>query len=474
MVAPEGTAEATREKILLQNSADNLKHIVLVGDATAISGANALQQSLLVPTFFVDATVNVKFGSEKQIASDNPYADLDGDSVPDVSIGRITADSKPELLVIVNKIIRYETLFDYGDWRKRINFIAGMGGFGKLQDSVLETATKQFISNGIPAGYDTSMTYASWQSPYCPDPRLFHAETLNRMNEGCLLWVYVGHGHVQQLDEVNISGVPFHIFDVRDVPKVNARKGLPIAVFLACYTAAFDAQYDCLAEELLRQQNGPVAVLGGTRVTLPYGMSVMSLELLNEYFHGDVETLGEVLLNAKRATVKENVDSESFRQMLDSLAQVLSPTKKMLQQERLENLTLFHLIGDPLLRLKRPQTIELDSEPRKKPGEFVTVSGNVHSAGRLTVELAWPRDRLSFRPERRERVEWSEQFLGKLQASYLMANERTMRKQSFDVPKGPFTLSIPIPDTARGTCHINAYLQSPDRSAMGNTSVMVR
>jgi hypothetical protein len=473
VVTPELTAVQTKSRILEATDQKSLRYILLVGDANAEPNASPQRQKLLVPTFFVEAKVNSQFGSEKTIASDNPYADLDDDGIPDVAIGRLTADSKPELVLMINKIIRYESQCDHAAWRRKINFVAGMGGFGKLEDTILETATKQFIARGIPEGYETSMTYASWQSPYCPDPRRFHDETLCRMNDGCLMWIYIGHGHVQQLDQMNVSGVPFHIFDVRDVAKVNARAGLPIAVFLACYTAAFDAQYDCLAEELLRIERGPVAVLGGTRVTLPYAMSVMSLELLNEYFHGASQTLGDVVLTAKRKSVEDQANG-SLRQVLDSLAQVMSPTKNMLAEERKENLSIFHLIGDPLLRIKRPLQIELDSAPRSKPGEIVTVSGSAPVAGQLTVELAYPRDRLSFRPDKRDHVEWSEEFLAQLQRCYLQANNRTMRKQTFDVPSGPFTLSIPIPAEASGTCDINAFLESPQRFAVGNAKVIVR
>ena len=47
------------------------------------------------------------------------------------------------------------------------------------------------------------MTYASLASPYCPDPRKFHDTTIGRFNEGCLFWVYIGHGHPTGLDRAS-------------------------------------------------------------------------------------------------------------------------------------------------------------------------------------------------------------------------------------------------------------------------------
>ena len=126
-------------------------------------------------------------------------------------LGRIPADSPAELSRIVAKILAYERSTDFGPWRQRVNLIAGVGGFSPLLDTVIETATSKLLTSGIPATYDTRMTYGSWRSPYCPDPRLFHAMTVERHNEGCLFWVYIGHGQATELDQVSIPGERFHI-----------------------------------------------------------------------------------------------------------------------------------------------------------------------------------------------------------------------------------------------------------------------
>ncbi len=64
--------------------------------------------------------------------------------------------------------------------------------------------------------------------------------------------------------------------NVNDCGKLRVSSGAaPIAIMLACYTAAFDQPQDCLAEQMLKAEGGPVAVYGGSRVTMPYAMSVM-------------------------------------------------------------------------------------------------------------------------------------------------------------------------------------------------------
>ena len=87
----------------------------------------------------------------------------------------------------------------------------------------------------------------------------------------------------------------FDILDNRTVSKISAQTGPPIAIFLSCYTAAIDAAQDGLGERVFNQSRGPVAVISATRVSMPYAMSIFSLEMLDGYFRGEAKTLGELV-----------------------------------------------------------------------------------------------------------------------------------------------------------------------------------
>jgi len=100
---------------------------------------------------------------------------------------------------------------------------------------------------------------------------------------------------------------------------VNCRAGNPIAVFLACYTNAFDGDRDCLGELMLKQKNGPIATIGGSRVTMPAGMGLMSMAMLEEYFNGTAETLGEVVLKAKRELSQGKQEFNGYRELRANL-----------------------------------------------------------------------------------------------------------------------------------------------------------
>ena len=257
---------------------------MLVGNADPRLYHDAAVRHRCVPTFYAKAKVNVAWGSEPYLATDNWYADLDDDQTPDVAIGRLAATTPAELAVIVEKILAYEQCNDFGPWRRQVNLVAGVGNFGPVSDYVLESAARYFVSHEIPDDYATSITYASWRSPYCPDPRQFPGTILERLNEGSLFWVYIGHGHHMGLDQVQTPGGIYPLLKSADPRMIRCRHAALIAVFLACYIGAFDASDDCLADQLVRTPGGPVAVLAGSRVTMPYAMTVMSSELMHACF----------------------------------------------------------------------------------------------------------------------------------------------------------------------------------------------
>ena len=468
-----GTAEQIRSTVRQLAQLGKLRAVMLVGDAEPSSAADAAARDRSVPVHLARARVNVNWGSEPEIATDNWYADLDDDQIPDVPVGRLTADSAAELSGIVRKILHYEKSRGGEIWRRRINLVAGLGGFGAVADAALEAAAKAILTEGIPASYASSMTYASWRSPYCPDPASFNQATLDRLNEGCLFWVYLGHGRRREVDLLHAPGGRFRIFDARDVPKLSAVRGAPIALFLSCYTGAFDGAEDCLAEEMLRAEAGPAAVICGSRVTMPYAMSVFGTELLKECFQQRRATIGEVVLEAKRNTMlKPRTDGRS--RALDSLAGLLNPQPGDLAEERAEHLLLFNLLGDPLLELRHPREAKLHVASRAAAGERLQVSGECEFNGEALVELVVRRDRLTFRPEGRSDYRPSPETFAEYQRTYGRANDSRLASVRVPVLDRRFVAELDVPAAAWGDCHVRVFVQGEQDFAAGTADVEIR
>ncbi len=446
------------------------KFIVLVGD---VPPANNASRAEGVPTFNPSAKIIRLLGHDTDIASDAPYADFDGDGLPDAAIGRLTVDSEQDLAIVVRKILAYERSPKAESWLRRINFVAGVGGFSPLADAALEQCAKKFITEKIPAAFRTTMTYASWSSPFCPDPRRFQQTVLQRLNEGSLFWVYIGHGQQRGLDWVRTPDNQYYpILACRDVGKLQCPQGPPIALFLACYTGAFDQLEDCLAEDLLRTPGAPVAVLSGSRVTMPYAMAVMGTEMLRECFVQRRPTIGEVLWHAKRSLVAGKRDDPESK-ALDFLAAILN-LHSDLAAERAEHVLLFNLIGDPLLRIPHPAAVKVDIAKNAAPGGDLQVAGHCEFDGQATVELVVRRDRFATMPPSRPKFVAADAELTAFQSAYRRANDRTLATVTAPVVAGAFQTNLRVPDSAQGACHVRVMVQSQQAIGIGAANVEIK
>ena len=470
VLSPAPSSVAILQQIKQVAQSGSLKNVLIVGD----SGDEQAGPGELVTTDYVAAKVTVLFGSEPEIATDNTYADLDQDGIPDLTIGRIPADTVEEIRQYTNRIIAYESHSDHPSWQRRINFVAGVGGFGQVIDRLIEQTTLQIITDLIPGGYETKMTYGSWCSPYCPDPRRFSESAIKRFNEGCMFWVYIGHGDYDRLDNVYMPDQRYAILDNSMVPKLTCDNGSPIAVFLACYTGAADNCKDCLAETMLRQPKGPIAAICGTRMTMPYAMSLLSLEMVHEYFEGDAKTIGELMMLAKQRLVNGSNNNPDHRNMIEGMGKTFSPTPKLLTMERLEHVQLIHLIGDPLLRLKRPEKIEVQTLETATAGTMLSVRGNVPAAGNLIIELAYERDRLKDRRPRRKEYVSSEESFRSYQQIYERALDLVCAKKVIPVSEGKFESEIVIPQDTVGRCVVRAMLDSGQVFALGSSPISIK
>jgi len=460
-----GTPEEIRRRIVEAGKGGRLKFVVLVGDADPDAKSDPKIRARCVPAYQAKAEVNVQFGSEPTIGTDNYYADFDGDRLPEVAVGRLSADTPEELRGLVTKILAYERSTDFGPWRRQLNFVAGLGEFGPIADAVLESTAKKFLTEGIPAAYRISMTYGNWRSPYFPDPRQFNETVLRRFNEGCWFWVYIGDGAPHRVRPVRVPGAWHHCLSTADAPKLRCQRGRPIALFFACYTGAFDGNAECLGETLLRQPGGPVAVVAGSRVTMPYSMAALADGLLDRCFVRREATLGEALLAAKRNMMKEPGPEDKRRKSLDRIAAMISPTAKQLEAERAEHLWLFNLLGDPLLRLKHPQRIQLASPPTATAGRPLSVAGTSPVDGRGFVELVAPRGRLSFRPPPRDEYPQTDDAVAEFQEIYRRANDDRITSADVTVENGRFSARLEVPDSIVGTYYVRAFIESADGHA---------
>jgi hypothetical protein len=280
---------------------------------------------------------------------------------------------------------------------------------------------------------------------------------MERITDGGLFWVYLGHGHERGLDRLWITRKQnYSIMEAADARRLTMNQGPPIAVLLACHTGAFDLQQDCFAEEMLRAPGGPIAVICGSRVTMPYANSVFGDGLLEGYFQLRVPTLGDVFQHAKTQLAKSQPDSKN-RKLFDQLAQLVSPRPDLLAQERIEHLQLYQLLGDPLLAVPRPAEIGIVAPEVCQVGEEIEIECHSAVGGRAVVEIVCPRDQNKYGVSNRFDLPEIEAEWSSFQETYAKANDVCFVNQTVDAVSPKFKTKLKLPDDCEGLCFIRVH-----------------
>ena len=171
VVEPPATAAELQPRFA-EGSCGSLKYVVLIGDVP------------VVPTNYVDARINVHWGSEPTIATDQLYADVDGDGSPDVAVGRIPADTPQELAAFVRKVLRYEQQANSGQrfWATATR----RGGRCRRFRADHRRADRSGRSQRVSASRS--------QEPRSPAIAGRPRQDLRANRRGSFAWIYLGHG----------------------------------------------------------------------------------------------------------------------------------------------------------------------------------------------------------------------------------------------------------------------------------------
>jgi hypothetical protein len=259
---------------------------------------------------------------------------------------------------------------------------------------------------------------------------------------------------------------------------------------LACFTGAFDARVDSFSEHLLAQPSGPIAVIAGSRVTMPYGLSQLASEMINGCFRDQLPTLGQVVLQAKQrvwvddespSMVESLRNSEGvpdirkrYRKIVTEMATALNPSDHDLTMERREHVRLMNLLGDPLLKLAYPEAIDLQVAEKVEAGTVLDLRGSTPLEGKLLVEMSLVRDRTPEGVSGLQTYAGTEDERRRMQQTYEASNQLVVAREEIVVGAGPFRLEFPVPSDARGRYVISAYVYGPRTWAVASKRITIQ
>jgi hypothetical protein len=243
-------------------------------------------------------------------ASDPALAALNGeDPLPDVAIGRLSAESMEEVASAVAKILAWESSPHRIEGRAVLVADDPDAGGNFVADA--ESAAAR-----LPAGTDVTRIYLS---------ALGAAEAsrsiVESFDRGASLLSYVGHGGIHLWADESL-------FHTGQVASLAPQERQPLVLTMNCLNGYFHfPHFGSLAEELvMAKDRGAIAAFSPSGLSLNDPAQRFHLGLLNELYSGRHLRLGDAVLGAQEAYVATG-----------ALPELLS---------------IYHLFGDPALTLR--------------------------------------------------------------------------------------------------------------------------
>jgi autotransporter-associated beta strand protein len=252
------------------------RYVLLVGDAT-YDPRNYLGQGAndMIPTKLLWAT-------DMKTASDDWMADMDGDGVPELAVGRLPVRTASEAGVLVGKIVNYVP----GQSAQGALLVADHAG-----DNDFEGASSA-LGQQLPAGMPVQVVNRGTQ-----DANTVRSQIIGNLNQGPQVVNYFGHGSVGLWTGAGL-------LTTSDAANLQNGNRLPLFTMMTCLNGYFqDVSGDSLAEALLKAQNGgAVAVWASSGQTDMEGQRQVAQPLYQLLFGGQSMTLGDAVRGAKSAT----------------------------------------------------------------------------------------------------------------------------------------------------------------------------
>jgi hypothetical protein len=407
--------------------------------------------------------------------SDEPYSTASDPPSPTVrrlAVGRIPARTPEEVDAFVGKLVAYETTaLAHSDqsWRRRVTLYAGDPYFGDVGGNIVKSVAEAILDQDMSYDYDLRLTFAKDDSPYAYGFDRIERKLVDDLDDGAVVAAYVGHGAVTRFAPASFRGRDYEVGTSEDAAALRIAAGKPIFFSIACDTGAFDRPggLPSLAERMILNPGGPVAVFASSRESHPYPNALYGQQIIRHFVNEHPRTVGEGIL-----AVQEGMVSDSM-----PIAELLLGDDVDLL--KVEHVGLYNLFGDPATTLRYADALTVtvpDSASGIAHGASFTVDvvAPTVAEGKVHVTLETRRGRLKasmVSPDSMARMTAQDAFAA-MTRNNTAANDKVMEASDGDVHAGHARVTLRAPAEA-GEYIVKAFASGAEAAA-GHTRVQVR
>lgn len=353
------------------NASELPKYLLLFGDGSYNNKKNSQGNTNFIPTYESDNSTNLT----ASFVSDDYYGlldDMEGVFLPnsqneavDIGIGRFPVKSRSEAQASLNKIINYIKIgvppttenvgcsnsqsSPFGDWRNVVCFIADdddsdlhINDAEEMADT-LKAAHEQYNIDKIYLdAYKQESTPGGERYPDVNDA------IDKRMEKGCLILNYTGHG-----GEVGLAHE--RVVDISMINKWSNFNNLPLFFTATCEFSRYDDPNRTSAGEytFLNPKGGAIALFTTVRLVYASFNADLNLSFYNNAFipiNGEMPRLGDIFQSMKSEPGNLNLNSRNFSLLGDPALRLAYP-KYNVVTDSINNAVVTNLSSDTLKAL---------------------------------------------------------------------------------------------------------------------------
>ncbi|HCD53522.1 MAG TPA: hypothetical protein DEQ34_13825, partial [Balneolaceae bacterium] len=370
--------------LAIDNGQEPPKYLLLFGD-TSFDTKNIIDNSFtnFVLTYQSAESIHrtQSYGTDDYFGhlDDNEGLFSSADRV-DLGIGRISAQTRSEARIALDKIYRYENPDNNGDWQNLFTF-AGDDDFPDREENrdlhVLNAdGTAERMDIDAPGGrfkkiylfsYPEEITGAGRQLPGAT------SDFMNTLNSGTLVMNYSGHGNMQTLADEEL-------FISDNIPDLTNRNKLTLLVTATCQFGRYDDAYaQSGAEKLVFAENGgAIGSFTTTRVVytnssptqLNFGINVaLSQKMLERDEEGRPLRLGDIFVRTKNTSIGSEINARKFILLGDPAVRFALPNRSVTVTS-INDQDLGTLTGD--LTIKALDEVKMKGAVTSSNGEILS------------------------------------------------------------------------------------------------------